>query len=116
MERHKLLIVDDDQFLQEQLGWALKEDFDLVQCHDRESALQAAIAERPDLAHPASIIYYQVDDIEKVYETLKARGVEFIIKPHLVAPMPTYDLWLADFKDSEDNILALMSEVPRKVA
>jgi hypothetical protein len=30
--------------------------------------------------------------------------------------MPTYDLWLADFKDSEGNILALMSEVPREVA
>src|SRR3989449_3445207 len=49
MERHKLLIVDDDLFLQEQLGWALKDDFDLVQCHDRESALQSAVEERPDL-------------------------------------------------------------------
>ena len=49
MERHKLLIVDDDHFLQEQLAWALKDDFDLVQCHDRESALQSAVAERPDL-------------------------------------------------------------------
>jgi len=57
-----------------------------------------------------------VDDIEKVYETFKARGVEFIVKPHLVAPMPDYDLWLADFHDSEGNFLALMSEVPREVA
>jgi len=73
-------------------------------------------ADRPDLDHPASIIYYKVDDIERVYETFKARGVEFIIKPHLVAPMPTYDLWLADFKDSEGNFVALMSEVPREVA
>jgi hypothetical protein len=30
--------------------------------------------------------------------------------------MPTYDLWLADFRDSEGNLLALMSEVPRQVA
>jgi hypothetical protein len=30
--------------------------------------------------------------------------------------MPTYDLWLADFRDSENNLLALMSEVPREVA
>jgi methylmalonyl-CoA/ethylmalonyl-CoA epimerase len=73
-------------------------------------------ADRPEIDHPASIIYYKVDDIEKVYEVFKARGVEFIVKPHLVAPMPTYDLWLADFKDSEGNILALMSEVPREVA
>ena len=30
MERHKLLIVDDDLLLQEQLAWALKNDFDLA--------------------------------------------------------------------------------------
>ena len=55
--------------------------------------IMLGIADRPDLDHPASIIYYQVDDIERVYETFKTRGVEFIVKPHLVAPMPTYDLW-----------------------
>ena len=73
-------------------------------------------ADRPEIDHIASIIYYKVDEIERVYETFKAAGVEFIIAPHLVAQMPTYDLWLADFKDSEGNILALMSEVPREVA
>jgi predicted enzyme related to lactoylglutathione lyase len=73
-------------------------------------------ADKPEIDHPASIIYYKVDDIEKVYEVFNARGIEFIVKPHLVAPMPTYDLWLADFKDSEGNILALMSEVPKEVA
>ena len=78
--------------------------------------LMLGVPDRPDLDHPASIIYYKVDDIEKVYEVFHARGVEFIIKPHLVAQMPAYDLWLADFKDSEDNILALMSEVPKEVA
>ena len=78
--------------------------------------LMLGIADRPEIDHIASIIYYKVDDIEKVYEIFKARGVEFIINPHLVAPMPTYDLWLADFRDSEGNILALMSEVPREVA
>jgi len=78
--------------------------------------LMLGIADRPGLDHPASIIYYKVDDIERVYEIFKARGVEFVVKPHLVAPMPTYDLWLADFRDSEGNLLALMSEVPKQVA
>ena len=78
--------------------------------------IMLGIPDRPDLDHPASIIYYKVADIERVYETFKARGVEFIVKPHLVAPMPDYDLWLADFKDSEGNFVALMSEVPRAVA
>jgi DNA-binding NtrC family response regulator len=49
MMRSKLLIVDDDSALQEQLAWALKQDFDLVQCLDRESAVKAAASERPDL-------------------------------------------------------------------
>jgi methylmalonyl-CoA/ethylmalonyl-CoA epimerase len=78
--------------------------------------LMLGVADRPELDHPASIIYYKVDDIERVYEIFKARGVEFVVPPHLVAPMPTYDLWLADFRDSEGNVLALMSEVPRQVA
>src|SRR2546430_15243071 len=37
------------------------------------------IADRPDLDHPASIIYYQGDDIEKIYENLKGRGVACIV-------------------------------------
>ena len=78
--------------------------------------LMLGVADRPELDHPASIIYYKVDDIERVYEIFKARGVEFVVPPHLVAPMPTYDLWLADFRDTEGNLLALMSEVPRQVA
>jgi len=78
--------------------------------------LMLGVADRPELDHLASIIYYKVDDIERVYEIFKARGVEFVVPPHLVAPMPTYDLWLADFRDSEGNLLALMGEVPRQVA
>src|ERR1043166_1719185 len=78
--------------------------------------IMLGIPDRPDLDHPASTIYYKVDDIEKVYEVFNACGVEFIVKPHLVASMPTYDLWLAGFKDTERNFLALMSEVPKEVA
>jgi two-component system response regulator PilR (NtrC family) len=49
MAINKILIVDDDPALQEQLAWALKHDFELVQCLDRESALKAAASEAPDL-------------------------------------------------------------------
>ena len=45
----KILIVDDDPALQEQLAWALKRDFGLVQCLDRKGALKAAASEAPDL-------------------------------------------------------------------
>jgi len=49
MIRNKLLIVDDDTMLQEQLSWALKRDFELVQRYEREAALKAAREEHPDL-------------------------------------------------------------------
>jgi methylmalonyl-CoA/ethylmalonyl-CoA epimerase len=72
--------------------------------------LMLGIPERPDLDHPSSILYFKVDDIDAAYETLVERGVHFETKPMLVAPMQTYDLWLAEFRDSEDNVLALMCE------
>jgi hypothetical protein len=30
----------------------------------------------------------------------------------VIAKMPAYDLWMAFFRDPEQNLLALMSEVP----
>jgi methylmalonyl-CoA/ethylmalonyl-CoA epimerase len=61
--------------------------------------------------HRSSIIYYKVDDIQATYETLSDRGVEFTETPHQVARMPDHELWMAFFKDLDDNVLALMSEV-----
>ena len=58
-----------------------------------------------------SIIYYAVDDIMAAHEALAGRGVRFVGVPHLIARLPDHDLWLAEFRDSEDNVLALMSEV-----
>ena len=72
--------------------------------------LMLAIPERPDLDHPSSILYFKVEDIDAAYEGLTKRGVHFEGKPILVAPMETYDLWLAEFRDSENNVLALMCE------
>jgi methylmalonyl-CoA/ethylmalonyl-CoA epimerase len=67
-------------------------------------------AEDPKLDHPASILYYCVADIEATHQALAARGVRFEQGPHLVARMPDHELWLADFYDSEENLLALMAE------
>src|SRR3954469_16383553 len=68
--------------------------------------LMLAIPERPDLDHPSSILYFKVQDIDKTYAALAERGVHFETKPMLVAPMATHDLWLAEFRDSENNVLA----------
>jgi predicted enzyme related to lactoylglutathione lyase len=74
--------------------------------------LMLGLADRPEFDHPASILYYRIDDIESAHAALVSRGVVFSAKPHVVARMPTFVLWLAEFRDSEGNNLALMSEVP----
>src|SRR6266568_1938629 len=66
---------------------------------------------KPEFDHPSSIIYFNVDDIQIAYKTLSERGVEFEEKPAFVANMGAYDLWIAAFRDSEDNLLAMMSNV-----
>jgi len=69
-------------------------------------------AESPEVDHPASLIYYLVPDLAAAHTTLSGRGVEFITAPHLVHRASDYELWLADFRDSEGNILALMMRKP----
>jgi len=68
---------------------------------------------KPEFDHPSSIIYFKVDDINAAFATLSDRGVKFEQPPAFVADMGTYDLWLSSFRDSEDNVLALMSHVPK---
>ena len=66
--------------------------------------------------HPGSVLYFAVDDIKEAHAALKARGVVFAGEPHKLATLADREVWLADFKDSEGNTLALMSEPPLKVA
>jgi len=67
---------------------------------------------KPEFDHPSSIIYFNVDDIQQAAQTLSERGVKFEEQPVFVANMGSYDLWLASFRDSENNLLAIMSNVP----
>jgi methylmalonyl-CoA/ethylmalonyl-CoA epimerase len=69
--------------------------------------------ETPEIDHPGSILYYLVPDIQAAHATLVSKGVQVLREPALIAPMPDHDLWISDYKDSEDNMFALMSEVPR---
>jgi methylmalonyl-CoA/ethylmalonyl-CoA epimerase len=69
--------------------------------------------EKAEFDHPSSIIYYRVQKSSETYERLCARGIQFEGKPHLVARLPDHDLWMGFFRDSEDNMLAIMSEEPR---
>jgi methylmalonyl-CoA/ethylmalonyl-CoA epimerase len=72
--------------------------------------LMLSRAEQAELQHP-SVIYYRVADIQLSTAALKSKGVRFEDEPHVIAKMPDHDLWLVAFRDSEDNLCALMSEV-----
>src|SRR5204862_302111 len=57
---------------------------------------------RPSTGRPAT-----------AHATLRERAVEFVTEPHLVHRAPDYELWLAEFRDSEGNVLALMDRKRR---
>ena len=57
-----------------------------------------------------SVLYFKVEDIDATYADLRARSVEFLGAPHMIAKMPDYELWMAFFRDGEGNTLALMHE------
>lgn len=76
--------------------------------------LMLSLPAKPEFDHPSSIIYFKVDDIQQATQTLSERGVKFEELPIFVADMGTYDLWLASFRDSENNLLALMGHVAKE--
>ena len=69
--------------------------------------------EKPEFDHPSSILYFAVTDIKATHQQMVAQGVRFEDEPHVIARMPDHDLWMTFFRDSEQNLLALMSEVAR---
>jgi methylmalonyl-CoA/ethylmalonyl-CoA epimerase len=67
--------------------------------------------EGPDAPRQAAIVYYVVADLDASYRVLSGRGVAFLDVPHRVAHLADHELWMAFCRDSEQNLLALMSEV-----
>ena len=74
--------------------------------------LMLGLPEEPG-AHPSSsILYFDTTDIESFHASLVAAGVKAEGDPHKVADLGDRDLWLGFFRDSEDNVMALMEEKP----
>lgn len=67
--------------------------------------------EKPEFDHPSSILYFSVPDIQAAYAAMKQKAVKFEDEPHIIARMPDHDLWMTFFRDSEGNLMGLMSEV-----
>jgi len=80
------------------------------QCGDLSVML--GTPEQAEFDHPASIIYYLVEDIEGAHRTLLERDVAFLREPTLTHRAPDHELWLAFFRDSEGNTAALMARKP----
>ncbi len=59
---------------------------------------------------PNNPIYFKVPDIQEVFESLKAKGVEFTHEPHVLHSTDNYELWMAFFKDHEGNLMAIADE------
>jgi catechol 2,3-dioxygenase-like lactoylglutathione lyase family enzyme len=73
--------------------------------------LMLSLPSAPEFDHPASIIYYAVNDIQAATRTLISRGVAFDNEPRVIARLPHAVLWMAAFRDPDGNRLELMSEV-----
>src|SRR5262249_20656604 len=61
-------------------------------------------------AQRGSAIYFKVENIGAVYESLREKGVSFKAAPHVVNRSANSETWLAEFVDPDGNQLALMSE------
>jgi len=96
----------------EQLGLRLLMEFPGLAFFDCGGVrLMLGSAEQPEHDHPPSVLYFRVPDLAAAHATLGERGIRFESEPHLIAKLPDHELWMAFFRDSEDNVLALMSEI-----
>jgi len=69
--------------------------------------------EKPEFDRPSSVLYFTVPDIQAAHVKMKESGVHFEDEPHMIARMPDHDLWMTFFRDTEGNLMGLMSEVKR---
>ncbi|MET0273223.1 MAG: VOC family protein [Phenylobacterium sp.] len=58
-------------------------------------------------------IYFRVPDLVRAVGELKSKGVAIFSEPHLTAPMPDHDLWMAFVKDPDGHLIGLMMEAPK---
>lgn len=58
----------------------------------------------------ASVLYFPVADIAAAHAQIQERGAAFEGAPHVVHRAPGFELWMAFFRDSEGNLMALMEE------
>ena len=60
--------------------------------------------------HPASIIYYDVADIDSSYAAMVERGAASERAPGRVHGGDGFEMWMAFLRDSEGNVFSLVSQ------
>lgn len=73
--------------------------------------LLVSLPEKENFAHPSSVIYFQVENINDTYKKMTEKGVLFLDQPHVVAKLGNVETWMVFFKDPDGNTHAFMSEV-----
>ena len=58
-------------------------------------------------------LYFRVADLVLTVKDLQSRGVAIESPPHLTAPMPDHDLWMAFVRDPDGHLIGLMMEAPK---
>jgi methylmalonyl-CoA/ethylmalonyl-CoA epimerase len=102
-------------FYRDKLGLKLLYEFPGLAFFDCGGVrLMLSRAEKPEFDHPASIIYYRVSDITAASRALEGAGLTLEHQPRVIAEMPDHDLWMSFVRDSEGNIVGLMSEVIKR--
>jgi len=64
-------------------------------------------AEEPEFDHAASVLYFDVAEIQVAYRSLLQRGVHFRDEPHVVHRAGPKELWMSFFDDGEGNVFAI---------
>jgi methylmalonyl-CoA/ethylmalonyl-CoA epimerase len=79
-------------------------------CNGIRLMLAVPISEEYD--HPSSLIYYRVDNIHAAHQALLDKGITFEQNPHSVGQTATHDVWMAFFRDPDNNALAIVQDIP----
>ncbi|HXI14687.1 MAG TPA: VOC family protein [Thermoanaerobaculia bacterium] len=72
-------------------------------------SLMVGEGEGGDFRPSTTILYFDVVDIDASYATLLHREVPFVAAPHLVHKTADFELWMAFFKDPDENMFAIQS-------
>lgn len=73
-----------------------------------ETRLMLSRPEGPDTAG-SSILYYGVDDVDSAHDEMRSKGVAFDEPPRKIAEVDGRPIRLAICRDSEGNMLGLIS-------